>query len=572
VATGIKSNRTGIKGALDRFLASRVETLLSIPGSKLHRKFTRATKDVKATQLSVLDEILRYAADTVFAREHGFDAICNHRDFAKNVPVADYEDLRPYIDRHTKGEENVLFPGKPIMYNRSSGTTALPKLIPITPYNLERTIKDRGKLWLYGLVRDFPGIYKGKDLTLVSPAVEGHVADGTPFGSLSGLVYESIPGFMKLVHSAPECAMIIEDYNAKIYSLLRFALPSDITSIFTGNPSTVHNLVTKADLFKESLIRDIRDGTLKKDLDIDPRIRAEMEDRLSPDPDRGAALDKLAGASDALRPADYWPNLRLVHTWKNGNCRLVIPKLIPWFKPGTPILDFGYLASEITATDLIVPETDGSILSVLNGFYEFRLCDKGNRGEGDFLMAHELEVQKRYFVYVTTFSGLYRYDMNDVLEVVGHFNGAPILRFLFKGKGITSIQGEKFSEEQFIESVKTAADATGIRHDFFVGFADADKQRYELYIEFLDAYRGVELDRFAQVVDEAMCRLNLEYDAKRKSERLKPLTVVTVGANFFQRYRALRLAEGAHDGQIKWLNLSSTDATKKRMQHLLKQG
>jgi hypothetical protein len=89
------------------------------------------------------------------------------------------------------------------MYNQSSGTTALPKLIPVTPYNFQRTIKDRGKLWLYGLMKQFPSLYSGKDLSVVSPAVEGHTADGTPFGSLSGLMYNNIPNFMKRVHTVP---------------------------------------------------------------------------------------------------------------------------------------------------------------------------------------------------------------------------------------------------------------------------------------------------------------------------------------------------------------------------------
>ena len=568
--SGIKDGVSGIKGALNRALASRVETILKIPGSKLYKKYVRAVADVEQSQAAVLDEVIRYANDTVFGKEHGFDKIRSYQDFVENVPIRTYEEHRPYVERHIRGEEGVLFPGKPLMYTRSSGTTAESKMIPITPFNFERTIKNRGKLWLYGLSRSFPGVYAGKDFTLVSPAEEGQTEDGTPYGSLSGVVYQNIPEFMKLVHTVPYSAITISDYDAKAYTLLRFGLPSDVSVILTGNPATVVNLAARADAWKEELIRDIRDGTLKSDLDLEPEIRAEAEARLVPAPERAAELDRLAGASDRLRPADYWPNLRLVHTWKNGNTRLVIPKLRPWLNEDTPILDFGYLASEITATDLIDPQTDGSLLSVQAGFYEFSRLEQGD-SPTEFLLAHQLKQGERYFVYVTTFSGLYRYDINDVVEVVGHFHEAPILRFLYKGKGITNIQGEKVSEEQLIEAVARAGEATGISAEFFVGFADPETSRYTLYAELAGQDPGARKKRFAAAVDDALCKVNIEYEAKRSSDRLKPLAVENLGPDAFARYRMLRLEEGAHEGQLKWLNLSSTEATRARMRKLMGQ-
>jgi uncharacterized protein YbjQ (UPF0145 family) len=242
------------------------------------------------------------------------------------------------------------------------------------------------------------------------------------------------------------------------------------------------------------------------------------------------------------------------------------PKLKTWFRDATPVLDFGYLASEVTATDLLDPATDGSLLQVCNSFYEFLPFDQGSSDR--FLLAHELEVGQRYYIYVTTFSGLYRYDMNDVLEVVGKFHETPILRFLFKGKGITSIQGEKLSESQLIEAVHRAAAATGMRHDFFMGYADAEQQRYQLYIELLDDHSETALTQFAEAVDQALIGVNVEYQAKRHSDRLQPVNVISSGKHFFDRYRALRLAEGAQEGQLKWLNLSSIPAMKTKLDQL----
>ncbi len=569
VKSGVKFQRKGFKGSLNSFLAKRVERILSIPGSKMYKSFVQASLDAEASQRDVLSEILGYAENTVIGRRFHFDITKSYDEFCARVPTMSYEDHRPYVDRHTRGEENVLFPGKPLMYNRSSGTTTQPKLIPVTPYNFQRTIKDRGKLWLYGLSRSFPGIYKGQSFSVVSPSVEGHTEDGTPYGSLSGVMRQNIPEFMKLTHSAPYCATLIGDYEAKVYTMLRFSLACDVTIMLTGNPATVLNFAVKADAWKEDLIRDIRDGTLKADLQIDPEIRSEAESYLEPAPDRAAELDRLASSNGRFRPADYWPNLGLIHTWKNGNTRLVIPKLEPWFRPDTPILDFGYIASEIMATDLIDPETDGSILQVQSGFYEFTRFEDEGKPDRDFLMAHQLEVGRRYYIHVTTFSGLYRYDMNDVIKVVGFFNSAPIIRFLYKGKGITSIQGEKLSEEQFIEAVERASKKTGIEHDFFIGYADTDISGYQLYIEFLSDYNDDRIADFQLAMDEALCQVNVEYESKLRSQRLRPLEVVQLGKDFFSRYRALRLEEGTHEGQIKWLHLSGTAATKQRIKRLI---
>lgn len=568
VKSGIKTRGTGLKHAVNGVLARHVGKLLTMAGTPLYMDFIRATKDVRGSQARVLRDLMTYAAATEYGRKHSFATVKTYQDYRNAVPVVDYEALRPYIDRHARGEASVLFPGKPIMYNRTSGTTALPKLIPVPKYYFDRSIKSRSKLWFYGLLRDYPGIYDGKDLSLVSSAVEGHTEDGTPFGSLSGFIYKHIPEFMKVVHTTPYEVVTIKDYTAKIYTMVRFALPSNVTCILTGNPASVVNLLSSIDKWKEDLIRDVRDGTLRRDLDLPPALRAECEALLEPAPERAAELERIASQNDHLRTCHYWPNLKLVHCWTNGNCRLVIPKLRPWLGDDTPVLDFGYIASEVNATDLIHSPTQGSVLQVKNILFEFTPYEEGDEPRS-YLQCHELEVGKRYFVYVSTFGGLYRYEMNDVVEVADFLNEAPIIRFLFKGKGITSLQGEKLSEAQFIEAIKLAAKATGVTHEFFVGIADAEESRYNLYIEFCDDYSKSTLDAFSREIDHALSTLNIEYEAKLVSKRLKPLRVIQLGERAFEQYRALRLAEGALEGQLKWLNLCCTPTERDRMRRLV---
>lgn len=563
--SGIETGRKGFKGLIDRILSANLERLLTLPGAKRYKRFIASTKNTAGTQMAVLLRILDYARETEFGRAHGFSEISTYEEYKRRIPVMDYEAHRPYIERHQRGEPDILFPGKPLMYNSSSGTTSKPKLIPVTPYDFKTTVKGRSKLWLYGIMRDFPGIYDGRCLGVVSPAEEGVVEDGTPFGSLSGLVRKNLPPFINLTHTAPYSVALINDYAARTYAVCRFGLPSNVTLIITGNPATVVNIVAKIDLFKEDLIRDIRDGTLKKDLPIEPSIRAELESTLRPAPERARELEAFAKKYHRLRPTEYWPNIKLIHTWTNGNTGLVVPKLRDWFNADTPVLDFGYLSSEILSADIMVPGNGGSVLALESGFYEFVPYEDEDKIDKPFLMAHELKKGQKYFIYVTTFSGLYRYDMNDVIEVIDFLNQAPVVKFLFKGKGIANMQGEKLSEAQFIEAMAIAREKTGFEHEFFIGYADVEQSRYQLFIEFPEAYTQDHHHIFARALDTALCAVNMEFDSKFKSERIQPTEIISMGKDFFSRYRLMRIHEGAYEGQIKWMQLSTIPNTKKQL-------
>lgn len=552
---------------VSKVLAKNIEPLLAVAGKRLEKKYIAAAQNAEQAQLNVLNEIIGVAKDTEIGRRFHFETVNTHADYMRQVPVMDYEDLRPYVDRHVAGEQDVLFPGKPLIYTRTSGTTAKPKLIPISEYNFEKTIKNRGKLWLYGIAKQFPGVFEGKDFSLVSPAEDGYTADGIPFGALSGFIYKNIPEFIQRVHSIPYEVICIKDFHARAYTLLRFGVPQNVTGVFTGNPSTLVNLATKADEWKEDLIRDIADGTLRANLDIEPEIRKSITPLFEPAQKRAMQLEKIAGASERFLPKAYWPKLKVVHTWTNGNCRLVIPELKQWFED-IPILDFGYIASEITATDLVDAKNNGSRLALLSAFYEFSPEEEGDSPR-TFLMAHQLEQGRKYYIYVTTYSGLYRYNMNDVIEVVDMFHQAPVFHFLYKGHGVTSIQGEKLSESQLIEAMQRTGKHTGVDYGFFVAFANAARSTYEVYVELKNTDSISDQRRFNAILEKMLCDVNIEYEAKRKTERLRPVCIIPLVEDAFVKYRAMRLAEGAFEGQLKWLHLSADPTVYDRMQKLV---
>ena len=247
----------------------------------------RAADDTRAAQQALLAQMMQTNRDTEYGRRHHFAEVRTLADYARNVPVADYEDIRDDIDRIARGEPNILTAEQPLLFAQTSGTTGKPKLIPVTP-----TSRQSGALtpWLHYAHKAHPGMFAGAILTIVSPAVEGYTEAHIPYGSTSGMIIKELPRFVQSAYAVPYAAFEIEDYGAKYYALLRFGLATDVTFIGTANPSSILTLAELADRHADLLVRDIHDGTLSTTFDISPAIRAAVAGRLRADPAPARAL------------------------------------------------------------------------------------------------------------------------------------------------------------------------------------------------------------------------------------------------------------------------------------------
>ncbi len=187
-----------------------------------------------------------------------------------------------------------------------------------------------------------------------------------------------------------------------------------------------------------------------------------------------------------------------------------------------------------------------------------------------YLQIYELEKGKEYSVYVTTWSGLYRYPMNDLVKVTGFYKTIPTIQFIQKINGIISMTGEKLSETQFIQAVKIAEEKTGLPVQFFVGFADVQNSLYNFYFEFKDSNVTQEqTELFGRNVDSALKELNIEYEAKRASFRVKEPVSFQLEKSSFETYKERCIAAGkGRDGQFK-LNLLMQDEERHNMFHSL---
>jgi hypothetical protein len=204
-------------------------------------------------------------------------------------------------------------------------------------------------------------------------------------------------------------------------------------------------------------------------------------------------------------------------------------------------------------------EGDSSVVAVGTNVLEFHEADDDGAPDPRSLLAVEdLEVGKRYFVYVTNNSGLYRYDMNDIVEVTGLHDRTPLVRFIQKGKGVVSFTGEKLYEVQVIAAVDEALAANRGRYDFIAAVAELVDGRARRAWSFSSSSTGIAEPSMVDRLDASLCRQNSEYETKRTSLRYDPPVIRVVKSGEFDRYRRRMVESGQRaDGQFKVLRLTA---------------
>ena len=549
-----------------------IRLLLTIAGGKCVNEMKKASKNGKKASANCLRGILTTSKDTEYGKEHNFAEILAAKNddemfalYQKNVKINDYENLRPYIERHKNGEENILFPGKPKFYATTSGTTKEPKWIPVTAQYYKDVYNKMSKGWFYSLIMNRPKTFYGSTCSIVGKAIEGAAPDGTVYGSISGVMQRDIPNFMKSIYAAPLIVSHITDYKARYYSIMRFSIEKDCTLLLTANPSTLVEMQTNANEFFEDYCNDIEHGTISDKFPIPDEVRKEMETFAKPNPKRAAELRKLKERYGTVLPKHYWPNLQLVNVWFCGNTKIYYDKVRDSFPPDCVFHEFSYVSTECKGGLVLKSNTpDTTVFGNMSYFEFFHESDVDNPNP-KILQINELKEGQRYCMLVTTCSGMYRYNMHDLLEVTSHLNDFPMIKFIQKVNGTISLTGEKLHESQFIEAVHETEKKMGKIAPFFVGFADPQKSSYKFYFEFADQNISVtEAEEFTAQLDKCMQEYNAEYREKRQSNRVKAPETALLGPESFERFKAACIDRGYRDGQFK-LNLLMQDEKRHAM-------
>jgi hypothetical protein len=427
----------------------------------------------------------------------------------------------------------------------------------------ERAAKrQRSRLWVSSFFHDHPGIAGGRVLSMVSPEVESYTPNGTPCGAESGHFYRTMPRAVQSLYSTPYDVFTVADYEAKYYTVLRIAAGHDIRCVVTPNPSTIVLLAERLAVHTESIIRDVHDGTLRPDLAVSAAVRASL--RLRPDHRRAQQLERAVAASDtdALRPSFVWPHLTALGCWKGGSVGPYLSRFGRYFTPDTPVRDLGYLATETAASVPLSDDGAGGVAAIGTDVLEFYPADLDHPPAGRELVGvDQLEIGGSYKVVITTAAGLYRYDMNDVIEVVGGFEQTPVIRFVQKSDGIVSFTGEKLAEIQVVTAVEDAFGPELEPSAFIAAVAelvdDVPQLAFLIEVEAIADWAG---EAIITRLDTALGDRNIEYAAKRASGRYLPPVLRLVRTGELDRYRHRMVDAGRTDGQFKIRRLT-TDAT-----------
>jgi len=500
-----------------------------------YNRLVAAANDARRVQEAVLQRQVAASRSSRFGLDHGLPEVRSYADFIQRVPLQSYEDLRPYVERVMRGDTAALLgPEQRIhLFAMTSGTTDRPKYVPVTSMFL-KAYRRGWNAFGFKAMLDHPDAFLRPILQVVSPMEVSRTPSGIPCGSISGFLAANQKRLVRRYYVTPRETASIEDADARYYTIMRFAVPSDVSWIVTASPATPVKLARVAAENADRLLRDIHDGTLHPPAEISGDVRRRLAERLRPDPAAAKRIGEMASKRGGFYPKDYW-RLAFLANWTGGTLRLHLKDFATWFGD-TPVRDIGLLATEGRVTVGLEDHDPRGVLDVESGFFEF--IQEGDAGDpARALRCHELTPGTVYRVIMSTAAGFLRYDLDDRVRVHGFLGQAPILEFLHRGTHVSSVTGEKLTEWQVTTAMEKCCREMGVRLDSFVVAPQwGDPPHYRLYVEA--APRNP--DRLADAFDRELSSLNVEYAAKRSSRRLGAVSVSTVAAGALAQFESRR--------------------------------
>ena len=507
----------------------------------LIRRFERAVADPERAQRRLLASILREQRGTAFARDHRLDGVRNLEELRGALPVAGYERLERYIHRLAGGERRVLTRQPVTHLLETSGTTGPAKWIPVTR-TWARGVSEAQTLWVLGLVREHAALAQGAALTLVSPAAKGHSSGGIAYGSNTGRMHLAQPWWVRRRYPVPYEAYCLPDPEQRLYAILRFALQADVRSITTANPTTLLLIARKLQEHAHALAADLEAGSLCHGPAAE--LSSALRSPLLP------SLRRLRAPSD-WHPARVW-GLRVVSCWKGGMARWFLPRLAPALGAHVPVREVGISASESFLAIPLTGVEDACVAWPLGELLEFVADDGSVKG------LWELDQGAEYRVVISGHHGLLRYDLGDVVRVVGRYRQTPTLVFVRRHGNQLSATGEKLTETQILAAMDAAARTLSILGSpFTLRLVLDDRPWYELAVETA----GLDPSTLASLLDEQLGLHNVEYASKRRSGRLAPVRVRFLPAGSYALLRRRAVASGTPEGQYKHPSMALTEST-----------
>jgi hypothetical protein len=439
-----------------------------------------------ATQNKVLQELIRQAKDTQFGIDHHFDQIQSPSDFAQQVPVRDYEQLKPYVDRVVKGEENVLWKGKPLYFAKTSGTTSGAKYIPLTkesmPYHIEAA---RNAILHYIHETGNADFVDGKMIFLQgSPILEEK--NGIKLGRLSGIVAHFVPNYLQKNRMPSWETNCIEDWETKVNAIVEETFNENM-SVISGIPSWVQMYFEK-----------LQQKANKPVGDIFPNFNLFIYGGVNYEPYRAKFENLIGRKVDSI-------------------------ELFPASE--------GFFAYQDSQKE------KGMLLLLNSGiFYEFIKSDEFSTENPRRYTIGEVELGVNYVLILSTNAGLWGYNIGDTVQ----FTSLAPYRVVVSGriKHYISAFGEHVIGKEVESALQEAMEGSTIRVNEFTVAPQINPTEGLPYHEWLIEFENEpdNLEAFAFQIDHAMRKQNVYYDDLIVGNVLRPLVITNVPKNGFQDY------------------------------------
>jgi hypothetical protein len=492
-------------------------------------------------QHKLLQTYLDQNVQTAFGQAHDFNSIRSYENFTKRVPLMDYEDLEPWVERIRRGEANVLTREPVTRLVPTSGSTGARKLVPFTA-GLQREFNAAIGAWLIDLLRQSPGISSGPAYWSVTPVM----GSARPEDSAVPIGFDADTAYLggtrqrlaNNVMAVPDELRLVKDMEVFRYvTLLCLLRQRELRLISVWHPSFLTLLLDALSTNWQELLTDIRSGQCKH------------ADKLPPVVFTALNLQPLAQRADELRcanpqkPETLWPRLKLISCWGDCSAGFAAASLKKLF-PNVMLQPKGLLATEAFVT---IPFDGLQPVAVRSHFFEF-VDDSGAVHR-----VHELRAGQTYEVVVTTAGGLWRYRLRDSVRVTGFIGQTPTLQFLGRNGNVSDLFGEKLSEAFVTETIQQILASLDTPLNFVLLAPDNDASgcRYTLYIE------GKPLGHLAESLDCAL-RHNPHYAYCRDLGQLRPVRLFAIAERGYETYAKRQTTQGARLGEIKPTSFSRT--------------
>ena len=511
-------------------------------------------KDPGKHQKDYLMNLLDENKDTEFGRKYGFANIRSYEEFRDAVPLSEYDDYVPYIDRMIGDhEKDLITVNKVVHYAASSGSTGIPKRIPVSQQGKEFFSGFGGNAILYHLYDQM--VKQGHKPGPICFMADFHwdiLGDATTGSISSHMAYNFRRDLLSLNTSPKGLQFLHEPTTDAPYAKALFALANrDMSCIFATFSSAVYEFLHLIEVNWESLVHDIRTGTLNPDLSISDILREELEDCLTADPARADELEsEFAKGFDKPIVPRIWPNMSMF-CCIGGSFFSEYTKKVRTYAPDVPIHMGVYGASE---SQLAIPVAcdDEEYTPLLEGvFFEFRSLDGDD--EGQIYLADELQAGKDYEIIITNMSGFYRYRMMDVMRIEEHIGKCPKGHIAYRLNQVVSMAGEKTTTEDLDSVIKQISQHVGTPITEYALYADYSSTpgRYILLVEPDEFIGKGDQKELGLIADGFFRKANRSFNKYREQGTMGMPVIDFLEPGSFRLFKEMQIASGISANQVK---------------------